>query len=102
MDEDVEVALRRVADACFAFAGNADACAFVNAGRDFHRQVAAAERSAFADADVARIGNDLAASTAARTATLDHEEALLRADSSGTAARAASLCTVRVIGAAAA
>ena len=48
VDEDVEVAAGGAAHARLAFAGDADARAFVDAGRDVDRQLALLERPAFA------------------------------------------------------
>ena len=80
VDEQIEVAARRAANAGLAFAGDADARAFVDSGGDFHRQLALVERAAFAVAVGAGIGDHLAAAAAGRAAALDDEKALLRAD----------------------
>ena len=101
MDENVQVAARRVAHSGLAFAGHADARSFIDSGGDFHRQAAALERAAFAGAGLARIGDGFAAAAAGRAAALDDEETLLGADLAGAAAGPAGLRLAAPAGAAA-
>ena len=64
VEEDVEVASRRAARAAFAFALQADARAFIDAGRDFDGQRLAPVDTTFAVTGAARVGDDLARSLA--------------------------------------
>src|SRR5690349_17047771 len=100
MHEEVEVAARRTANAGFAFATDADARAFVDARRDLHGKLPLRQRAAFAIAIGARVGDDLAASTAGRATALDDEETLLRADLAHAAAGVAGARAIVGAGAA--
>ena len=78
--ENVEIARRAAAHARLALAGEADARAVLDAGRNIDRQRALARHAARAGAPVAGIVDRLAAAVAGRAGALDGEEALLRAD----------------------
>src|SRR5260221_13768913 len=60
VDEDVEVAASRAAYPRFTLTGDADPRAFVDTGRNFHRQLALAVHATLALAARARVGNDFA------------------------------------------
>ena len=77
--EDVEVARRAAARAGLALAGEADARAVLDAGRNVDRERALAGDAAGAAAVGAGIVDDLAAAVAGRAGALDGEEALRRA-----------------------
>src|SRR6476469_319096 len=89
--EQVQVAASGAANAGFALAADADAGAFVDAGRDLHRQLALPDRPALAVAVRTGIGDGLAPAAAGRAATLDQEEALLSADFTRAAAGLAAV-----------
>ena len=91
VQEDVEVARRCAACARLALARQADARAFVDAGRDVDVERAGLLDPARAAALRARIDDLLARALAGRTGPLDHEEALLRADLADAAAGRAGL-----------
>src|SRR5690606_20673732 len=74
--EDVEVARRAAAIAGLALAGEPDAGAVLDAGRDVDRKRALLGDAALAGALGARVGDDLAAALALRAGALDREEAL--------------------------
>src|SRR5688500_18360019 len=86
VDEDVEVVGRATADAGLALAGETDAGALVDAGRDVDGQRLALVDAALAAAARAGIGDHLAAAAAARAGLLDDEEALAGADLAAAAA----------------
>jgi len=92
VDEQVKVARRCAAHACLALGGDANARAFIDAGRDIDVELARLERSPFAFAGLAGVGDGLAGTHAARAGALHHEEALLGAD---LARAAASLTALR-------
>src|SRR5690349_17104673 len=91
MDEEVEIAWRRTAHSRFAFAGNADAGAFVDAGGDVDVELAGLERAPLTFASVAGIGDGLAGTHTTRAGPFDHEEALLGADLASAATGRAAL-----------
>ena len=78
MDEEVQIAARGSSYARFAFAGDANARALIDAGGNFHRQLALGERPAFAVTAAARVADHLAGAPAGRAAALYNEESLLR------------------------
>src|SRR6185437_15179526 len=79
-EKDVEVAGRPAARARVALAGEPDAGAVLDAGRNVDRQRAVALHPAGAGAGRARIVDHLAAAVAGRTGALEREEALGLAD----------------------
>src|SRR5207253_1283013 len=101
VDEEIEVAAARAADSGLAFAGDADARAFVDSGGDLHRQLALVERAAFALAIGARVADHFTRAAACRAAALDHEKALLRPDLAHSAAGRAGAAAIVRAGAAA-
>jgi len=74
---------RRARVAGFAFTGNPDPRAFVNASGNFYRKLVLRDRAALAVAVRAGIADHLPASTAGWAAAFDDEEALLRANLAG-------------------
>src|SRR5512132_2307980 len=85
-NEDVEVAGWPAAHAGLALARQSDAGAVLDARWNRHLQRLFALHPAGAAARAAGIANHLAAAAAARTGTLDGEEAVLRAHPAGAAA----------------
>ena len=85
-DDDVEIAGRPALDAVLAFAGQAQALAGGDAGRDLHLEVALLGRAAVAAARLARLGDDAAGAAAVAARLGDGEEALLVADLADAAA----------------
>ena len=79
VQEDVEVARRRAARACFALAGQADTRAGIDAGRYLDIELLGKIDPPFPAATAAGIGDDFAATVAIGAGALDHEEALFRA-----------------------
>src|SRR5215472_223888 len=73
---DVEIAGRAAVAAGLAFAGEAHAILVVDAGRDFHRQLARAAHAPLAEAGVAGVPDDGAGAAAARTGLLQVKEPL--------------------------
>ena len=78
--QDIKIAARAALDTGFTFAGQADAPAGINAGRDFDF-----ERFVFFDAALtvalfARVGDDLSSAVAGRAGAFDGEESLLLAN----------------------
>ena len=86
--ENIEVAGRPAAHAGLAFAGEANAGAVLDAGRDVDRQRALARDPSRARAGRARVFDHLAAALADRTGALEREEALGVADAAVAAADA--------------
>src|SRR5947209_2843342 len=89
-DENVEVAWRGAVHPGFALAGEADAGAVLDPGRDIDRQCLLAADAALATAALARFLDDLSRALAGGAGALDREEALLRAHPSVALAGAAS------------
>src|SRR5262245_56514614 len=81
-EKNIEVARRTAADAGFAFAGEPDAGAVLDAGRDVHGQCALARHPPRAGAGRAGIADHLAAALAVRAGALQREEALRVQDAS--------------------
>src|SRR4249919_1957142 len=77
VDEQVKIAASCSAYARLALTGDADACAFIDACGNLHRQLALGQDSTLAVAGGARICDDLTGAAAGRAAALDDEEALL-------------------------
>src|ERR1043165_7976589 len=90
-EEDVEVALRAAAQARFAFAGQPDARAVLDAGRHVDRKRALARDAARARAVRAWIVDHLAAALAGDAGALEREEALRVAHLAGALAGRAGL-----------
>src|SRR4051812_18830659 len=88
---DVKVARGPAIDAGLAFAGEAHAIAFVDAGRDLHGEGLLHLHAACAAAGAAGIGDDAAAAVAARASLRDREGPLRDAHLSGAAACGACL-----------
>src|SRR3954453_15352266 len=84
--EYVEVARRPTAQAGLALAGDADAGAILDAGRNIDRQSAFARGAAGAGTGRARIFDDLAAALAAGARELEREESLGMAETARAAA----------------
>src|SRR5580692_9427215 len=78
--ENIEIARRPAAHARFAFAGEPDAGAVLDAGRDVHRQRTLAGDTAGAGAGRTRAVDRLAAALALRAGALEREETLGVAD----------------------
>src|SRR6185437_2573301 len=78
-EEDVEIARRRPAHAALALAGEADAGAVLDAGRDRDGEGLLLAHAALAGAGAARLLDDAAGALARGAGALDGEEALLRA-----------------------
>src|SRR6185437_15992448 len=89
-DENVQVARRRAVQADFALAGEADAGAVLNSGRDADRQRLLTPDPALAAARAARLFDDGAGALAGRAGALDGEKALLGADAAVALAGAAT------------
>ena len=87
----VEVAGRAAVDAVFAFAGEPDAIALVDAGRNLDRQRLVLLDASDAVAAVAGVGDEAAGAVALGAGLLDREEALLHAHLAVTAAGRAGL-----------
>ncbi len=79
VDDHIQVARRPAVDAGFAFAGQADAIALVDAGRNLHRQRFVLLEASRAAARGARRLHDLAAAVTFRARLLNREKALLHA-----------------------
>src|SRR5690606_41253325 len=92
-DLDVEVARRSAGHAGLALAGQADAVAVVDAGRDLHLQHLLLADATVAGAVAAGAGDHLATAAAGRTGLLHGEDAALHAH---LAAAAAGLAAVQV------
>src|SRR5947207_5161835 len=84
--ENIEVALRPAAQAGFAFAGEADARAVLDAGRHIDRERALARDAAGARAVRARIVDHLTAALTGDAGAFEREEALRVAHLAGAAA----------------
>ena len=89
--ENVEIARRAAAHARLALAGEPDAGAVLDAGRNVHRQRALARDAAGAGARRARTVDHLAAALAVRAGALEREEALRLTDPALAAAHRAGL-----------
>src|SRR5882672_1110722 len=89
MEDDVEISCLAAKRSGFAEAGEANARAIFDAGRDFGFYCALAKHSALPSALQARIGDDLPQALARGTGPGDAEEALLMADLAVTVAGAA-------------
>src|SRR5262245_49900583 len=76
-DLDVEISRRTAVAPGFAFAGEADAVAVVDACGHLHRQILFLADTTLTEAVVAGFGNHLTAAFAARTGLLDREDPLL-------------------------
>src|ERR1700749_3509931 len=85
-EENIEVASRAAAHSRFALAGQANACAVLDAGRDVDRERALSRHAAGAGALVAWVRDRLAAAMAGGAGALDGEKALLCANASMSAA----------------
>src|SRR6185312_5570324 len=85
-EEDVKVARRAAAHAGLALAGQADARAVLDAGRNVDGQRLLLAHAALAAAVPARILDDAAGAVAGGAGALDGEEALLRPDAAGAVA----------------
>src|SRR5262245_47252442 len=81
-EENIEVARRTAADASLAFAGEPDAGAVLDAGRNVHGQRALARHPPRTGAGRAGIADHLAAPLAVRAGALQREEALRVQDAS--------------------
>src|SRR5262245_14583827 len=81
-EKNVEVARRTAADAGLAFAGEPDAGAVLDAGRNVHGQRALARHPPRTGAGRAGIADHLAAALAVRAGALQREEALRVQDAS--------------------
>src|SRR5262245_40890637 len=81
-EKNIEVARRTAADAGLPFAGEPDAGAVLDAGRDVHGQCALARHPPRAGAGWAGIADHLAAALAVRASALQREEALRVQDAS--------------------
>ena len=90
-DDDVEIAGRAALDAVLALAGQAQALAGGDAGRNLHLELALSRRAAVAAARHARLGDDAAGAAAVAAGAGDGEEALLVADLAEPAALRAGL-----------
>ena len=80
MNENIEIACRAATRSRFPFAGDANACAVVDARRDLHFDSLGRIDPTFAMAIVAGIGDYLPQAMAAWTGAFDEEQALLRTD----------------------
>src|SRR5450759_2894077 len=89
--ENIEVARRAAAQTGLAFAGEPDAGAILDAGRDIDREHALARHPPGPSAGRAGIVDHLAAALAGRAGALEREEALGMSDLAGTAAGRAGL-----------
>src|SRR6185436_13758506 len=89
--EDIEVARRSAARAGLALAGQPDAGAVLDAGRNVDLERLLAPHPALAGADLARLVDHLADAVAGVAGPLDGEEALLRADAAAAVAGRALL-----------
>lgn len=89
IDNHVQVARRAALRARLAFAGQTNAVAGIDTGRHFDRQGFVLFNATVTVAGVARIGNDLALTMAARAGLLHREEALLHTHLTNAAARRA-------------
>ncbi len=85
-DEDIEVALRAAGGAGLALAGQADAHAAFDTGRDLDRDLALFLHLAVAAAGLARLADDSAATLADMAGALHREETLLGAHAAMAAA----------------
>src|SRR5689334_8056554 len=94
MDEQVQVPACRTANARLAFVSHSNTGALVNARRDFHGELALAQRPAFAMAIRAGVGDHFAGAAAGRAAAFDDEEALLRAHLSHATAGLTGICAM--------
>src|SRR6185369_13698109 len=88
-DLDVEISRRPAIAPGFAFAGEADAVAIVDACGHLHRQILLLPDPALAQTFVAGLRDHLAAPLTARAGLLDREDSLLHADLAGAMARLA-------------
>src|SRR5260221_9999482 len=78
-DENVEIAGRPTIDAGLAFARQADACSFFDAGRNVDAERSLLLHMAAAFAALAGVPDNAPIAFAARTGAFDREETLLRA-----------------------
>src|SRR5262249_42471764 len=85
-EENVEIAVRPAAHAGFALAGETDARAVLDSGRDIDRERALARHAAGAGAIRTRIVDHLAAALTGHAGALEREEALLMTHLAGAAA----------------
>src|SRR5665647_3412545 len=97
--ENIKVARRSAAHAGLALAGEPDAGAVLDTGRDVDRQHALARNASGALAGVAGVVDDLAAALARGAGALEREEALRMADLAGAAAGGAGLRLAAGLGA---
>ena len=79
LDHHIQIAGRSAVDAMLAFAGEANAVAFVHAGGDFYRQGFMLFHPARAVARGTGIGDGFAAAVTSRAGLLNREKALLHA-----------------------
>ena len=93
MNENVQITRRRAAHSRFAFARKADARARIHAWWDFDIQRLSLVHPAFTLTDFARIFENNAAAIACRARPLDHEQALLGANSAASTACGAGALT---------
>src|SRR5215469_14575552 len=87
---DIQITWRSAVAPRLALATESDAIAGVDAGRDFHRQLAAAAYTALSEAGIAGILDDRARAAAPGAGLLQLEKALRNADLPGPAAGIAS------------
>src|SRR5579875_418408 len=85
-EKDIEIAVAAAAHAGFALAGETDARAVLDAGRDGDVERLLLARAALAAAGATRLFDHLAGAMAGGTGALHREEALLRANAPGAAA----------------